>query len=221
MNTNTGGPAFPQHGWSKDPEVLRRMKDQGGMTLLDWMAGQALAAVVADSLAFNLRMIEAGEHPAIKESDVAKQAYVYAAAMLAEKARREADHSGDVNKMVQGTTAAANERWAKFQDGIRIAFSPTGGWSAEIREGSIGYGENISDAIANLRARWEEKNVVPNHSPDAGKMGELEAANRELVEALDTLTLVVGITPLAGNKEAVQEVMDSARAILAKHKGVA
>jgi len=36
---NDGGPAFPQHGWTSNPEVLERMKDQGGMTLRDWFAG--------------------------------------------------------------------------------------------------------------------------------------------------------------------------------------
>lgn len=25
--------AFPQHGWSKDPEVVARMQNEGGMTL--------------------------------------------------------------------------------------------------------------------------------------------------------------------------------------------
>jgi hypothetical protein len=35
-----GGTAFPQHGWSSNPEVLERMKNQGGMSLRDWFAGQ-------------------------------------------------------------------------------------------------------------------------------------------------------------------------------------
>ena len=68
-----GGPAFP----SNDDGIQNE-----GMTLRDWLAGQALGAVVADSLAFNMRMIELGKNPALKESDVAKQAYVYADAML-------------------------------------------------------------------------------------------------------------------------------------------
>lgn len=33
-----GGPAFPQHGWTKDPEVLARMQQNGGMTLRDYFA---------------------------------------------------------------------------------------------------------------------------------------------------------------------------------------
>ena len=113
MSVNTGGPAFPQHGWSKDPEVLRRMKDQGGMTLLDWMAGQALVAfVTAHSKDMHKQAIEDGVDPSDETympeffgeaclwDSVPKAAYALAEAMLAEKAGREADHSGDANKMV-------------------------------------------------------------------------------------------------------------------------
>lgn len=46
--TNDGGPAFPQHGWTSSPEVLERMKNQGGMTLRDWFAGQALNGMLSD-----------------------------------------------------------------------------------------------------------------------------------------------------------------------------
>jgi hypothetical protein len=45
---NNGGPAFPQHGWTSDPTVLERMKDQSGMTLRDYFAGQALAGLCAN-----------------------------------------------------------------------------------------------------------------------------------------------------------------------------
>ena len=38
----------------------------------------------------------------------------------------------------------------------------------------------------------------------------------ELLEALDTLTAVVGLTPIAGNKAALQEAFDLARAAIAK-----
>ena len=84
---NTGGTAYPQHGWTKDPEVAQRMGNQGGMTLLDWMAGQALEKASKGS-----------ERTA---EDIAKRAYYIAKSMLDEKARREADHSGDVTKMVE------------------------------------------------------------------------------------------------------------------------
>ena len=49
-NQNNGGSAFPQHGWTKDPEVLERMRNQGGMTLRDWFAGQVLQGMAASSL---------------------------------------------------------------------------------------------------------------------------------------------------------------------------
>lgn len=44
---NDGGPAFPQHGWTTNPEVLKRMKNQGGMSLRDYFIGQALAGICA------------------------------------------------------------------------------------------------------------------------------------------------------------------------------
>jgi hypothetical protein len=46
---------------------------------------------------------------------------------------------------------------------------------------------------------------------------ELETTNdrsKRLEEALDCLTLVVGLTPVAGNKDALQEAVDLARAAL-------
>lgn len=170
-------------------------------TLLDEFAGQALARLLGSSesrMPFDV---------------VHRLAYEHASAMLAEKARREADHSGDANKMVPHREVD-NDYWAKFQDGIRIVFQPTNGWCAEIRDGSMGWGNTIAEAVENLRVRWEEKNVVPEskafqdqmksvmekpgvvecvsalsggNSPDAGKMAALEAANRELAEALKAL----------------------------------
>lgn len=146
---NTGGKAFPQHGWSKDPEVLRRMKDQGGMTLLDWYAGQALAGLLSSPnlLSALIDESETDETP----KPIAIKSYEMAEAMLAEKARREA----------------------------------TG-----------------KDSLQ-----------VPDHSPDAGKMVELQAANRELVEALEgCLENLERWCPVKHRE---------ARDILAKHKGVA
>ena len=43
----------------------------------------------------------------------------------------------------------------------------------------------------------------------------LHAENSQLRDALDTLTLVIGLTPIAGNKEALQEAFDNARKLLA------
>jgi hypothetical protein len=48
---------------------------------------------------------------------------------------------------------------------------------------------------------------------------ELEASHAELLEALHTLTAVVGLTPLAANKDALQEAFNIARAAIAKAEG--
>lgn len=45
---------------------------------------------------------------------------------------------------------------------------------------------------------------------------QLERENKELLEALDTLSLVIGLTPIAGNKEALQEALNLARTTIAK-----
>lgn len=48
---------------------------------------------------------------------------------------------------------------------------------------------DLASAMLSEKARREatgkDSLQVPDHSPDAGKMAELEAANRELVEALE------------------------------------
>lgn len=177
---NTGGPAFPCRETGVDlrdekGNVIgcRVFPPSQGMTLLDWMAGQALVAIPHIGCGSDL-----------EPEQIAHDAYNFASAMLAEKARREEamqsafekpgvatamavheafnkDHYRDASKMDQGQTTADSERWARFQDGIRIAFSPTGGWRAEIREGSMSYGDTVADAIANLRARWQERNAEP------------------------------------------------------------
>ena len=67
-----GGSAFPQHGWSSNPEVLERMKNQGGMSLRDWFAGQALAAIPH---------VGCGSDLTLKE--IAGEAYNIADAMIA------------------------------------------------------------------------------------------------------------------------------------------
>ena len=41
----------------------------------------------------------------------------------------------------------------------------------------------------------------------------------EVLQALDALTQVIGLTPLAGNREVVQKAVDAARAAIAKAKG--
>ena len=54
-------------------------------------------------------------------------------------------------------------------------------------------------------------------SPSARRLedyDQLRERIKRLEEALDTLTLVVGLTPIAGNKDALQEAMDIARSEL-------
>lgn len=129
MSANTGGPAFPQHGWSNDPEVLRRMKDQGGMTLLDWMAGQE--TIGEEELSAGICEHFAGPKPGGNWSTNpadwyewearwrAGVKYMRAYAMLTEKARREADHFPDATKMV--ALEAANRDLVNALEALRSA----------------------------------------------------------------------------------------------------
>ena len=137
---NTGGQAFPGPHWSEG---------ETGMTLLDWMAGQALAGILADPGSDG------------EPEEFATAAYNIASAMLAEKARREADHSDD-------------------------------------------------------------KLGKADHSPDAGKMVELEAANRELVEALESSVAFTEQWVAANTGSMLADARDAmlteARAILTKHR---
>lgn len=58
---------------------------------------------------------------------------------------------------------------------------------------------------------------LPKHVPEtivtelARKYTEALNRIKRLEEVLDTLTLVVGLTPIVGNKDALQEAMDMAR----------
>ena len=46
----------------------------------------------------------------------------------------------------------------------------------------------------------------------------LQEQRNELLEALEMMNLVIGLTPIAGNKDALQEACDIARAVIAKAK---
>lgn len=46
--TNPNDPAHPQHGWSKDPETLERMKNQGGLTKREYIAAMAMQGICAN-----------------------------------------------------------------------------------------------------------------------------------------------------------------------------
>jgi hypothetical protein len=77
---NDGGPAFPN--FKTDPFSSKvEICPQGGMTLRDWFAGQALAGICAP--------LYDDESPTIwKHREFAKGAYMFADAMLS--ARKEA-----------------------------------------------------------------------------------------------------------------------------------
>lgn len=201
---NTGGPAFPGPHWS-DGET--------GMTLLDWYAGQALTGLVSESGRYD-------------SAGAASDAYSFASAMLAEKARREAT---DKDSLTVQTREFDDDQWAKFQDSFRISFQPTIGWRAEIREGSLGSGNTIAEAVANLRTMWEERSAAPvvqessttDHSPDATKMIELQAANRELLSALEIIHATLSASGTGLTWRSVHTLVGIASTILSKHKGAA
>lgn len=67
-----GGPAFPQHGWTKDPEVLARMQQNGGMTLRDYFAAKAMHGICAHEDNWGLGSAD----------EIAEKAYGLADAML-------------------------------------------------------------------------------------------------------------------------------------------
>ena len=147
---NTGGPAFPG-------------------TLLDWMAGQALAGLCSSW--YDRHKDDPETQRGYGPMRISQSAYTHAESMLDEKARREAvvngskttDHSGDTNKMVKQLDACALLR--KFIDAVPDGFETCLLW--DLRKEAI----HLLD-------------VVPDHFPDATKMVEI---NRELVEALEVL----------------------------------
>lgn len=223
---NTGGPAFPvpdSHQFNGHP----------GMTLRDWLAGQETLSdfdhpetCVAPTL--TTALAGAGPEKSSKEDPLAwavweatwraKLRYIRADAMLAEKARREADHSGDANKMVPDPFAETTLRR------LTADVLPTG----------------IKDAANDQLPSWCAEQV-------RARVNALEASNRELMEALESLDVWGGeldgnlcppdsncschISPpcndcvdFAGQREAKQRWEDAknrARAAIAKVKGVA
>lgn len=77
-----GGPAFPQHGFD---QVAERFTSQGGMTLRDYMAAQAMAGLLAGLDRDAGRFIEQQKEPV---GALAQACYTMADAML--KARGQA-----------------------------------------------------------------------------------------------------------------------------------
>jgi len=86
MTTNDGGPAFPQHLAvdPHNPQAPFKAPAEPGMTLLDWFAGQALGAIIAE---YHTDLRSDGESVELTNSDhaieIAHEAYAMAEAMLA------------------------------------------------------------------------------------------------------------------------------------------
>jgi hypothetical protein len=67
-NTNTGGPAFPQHGFDV---IAERFTSQGGMTLRDYFAAKVVQTYLADPAFSN-----------VTQGTIARLAYDMADSML-------------------------------------------------------------------------------------------------------------------------------------------
>ena len=123
-------------------------------TLLDWFAGQALEWLLSNQ--YRKRDVE----------QYAADAYTWASAMLAEKARREAvvkessttDHSPDAGKMIPDPFA---------EDALRQLASDV-------------LPADIKDAASEERLTWCAEQV-------RAQVNTLEAQNRELVERIKRL----------------------------------
>lgn len=77
-DNDNGGPAFPEQNIMAHGNMMKA-ETTPGMTLRDWFAGQALAAIISKHPA------KAGDHAALIDGVRAKceGAYAYADAMLA------------------------------------------------------------------------------------------------------------------------------------------
>ena len=102
---------------------------------------------------------------------------------------------------------AMSSQWKTVSDMRRAV-----GWDAKDRE-------QIIEMTAEQEARAEFIAEAFNVHHETGlSPRELLEQRDNLLEWLDTLTLVVGLTPIAGNKEALQEAMNGARAAIAATK---
>lgn len=94
MKHDTGGPAYPLVLQEKDEEGRVSPVIQGGMTLLDYFAGEAMEAIyISGDHKKAMDNYTPGEPEPIKrdcnQHEVAAWAYGVAEAMIAEKRRRE------------------------------------------------------------------------------------------------------------------------------------
>lgn len=86
MTKNDGGPAFPSSGrlcyddrgkprWHDGKHIIM----DGGLTIRDWFAGQALVGFV------NAHLVDAPEGTEYDDAAIAEQVYALADAMIAER----------------------------------------------------------------------------------------------------------------------------------------
>ena len=79
-----GGPAYPQHGWSSNPETVARMSSNSGLSKLDYFAAAATDQDVDSFLIGNTWAAQTGGtiHSRISAR------WAFAEAMLAESIKR-------------------------------------------------------------------------------------------------------------------------------------
>lgn len=92
MSKIDGGPAFPTTEWGRTQDGSVAQQSIGGMSLRDWFAGKALAALIAKFPLLTDTEGTHGEKHDLDElmqvgRDLAASAYEYADAMLAERAK--------------------------------------------------------------------------------------------------------------------------------------
>ena len=154
---NTGGPAFP-HGPLGDS-----IQHEDGRISYQWQgsAGMDLLDWMAGQALAGL--CANPEYAGV--GDLTNCAYDYASAMLSEKARREEDHSSDANKTVPSQSALIRAGWDLFT------------WADKTMD--------ETDECRVFLRNWREavRCQPEDHSPDAGKMAALEAANRKVAAA--------------------------------------
>lgn len=164
-------------------------------TLRDEFAGQALAGLVSDSK-------RGGTFEAF-----AQDAYTYASAMLAEKARREStgkdcsqvpDHSPDAGKMV----------WKQSPNmhGAIICETQFSAMHADEENVTAYGGYLVAESVP------EEAKALIIRAP------QLEAANRELVEAFERVVKTIHNTADRKSKSALAVILREVQAVLAKHQ---
>jgi hypothetical protein len=84
---NDGGPAFPAQPIHHFPDGITMSQNQGGMTLRDYLAGQALAGITSRSVEVYKKLEGSGISMSEIENELTQRlscaAYIYADAMLA------------------------------------------------------------------------------------------------------------------------------------------